>query len=93
VARAPAANAGGRARHREARIELVGAGVVTFERRHKLRGAAYPEKYRTTSSSVSAQATCSYRLQLTPDGPTFKAARVDGPGRDGRLDRQLVSGP
>jgi putative membrane-bound dehydrogenase-like protein len=60
------------------RSELVGAGVVTSSAGvTSYRGAAYPEKYRGNVFVGECAANLFYRLQLTTDGPTFKAARVD----------------
>src|SRR6185503_1159464 len=42
------------------------------------RGAAYPEKYRGNVFVCECAGNLLYRLQLTPEGPTFKATRVDG---------------
>ena len=62
------------------RSELVGAGVVTSSSGITCyRGAAYPEKYRGNAFVCECAGNLFYRLQLTPDGPTFKATRVDGP--------------
>ena len=61
------------------RSELVGAGVVTSSSGVTCyRGAAYPEKYRGNVFVCECAGNLFYRLQLTPDGPTFKAARMDG---------------
>jgi putative membrane-bound dehydrogenase-like protein len=61
------------------RSELVGAGVVTSSSGvTSYRGAAYPTKYRGNVFVCECAGNLFYRLQLTPDGPTFKAARVDG---------------
>ena len=61
------------------RSELVGAGVVTSASGvTSYRGAAYPGKYRGNVFVCECAGNLFYRLQLTPDGPTFKAARVDG---------------
>lgn len=61
------------------RSELVGAGVVTSASGvTSYRGAAYPEKYRGNVFVCECAGNLLYRLQLTPDGVTFKAARVDG---------------
>ena len=61
------------------RSELVGAGVVTSSSGiTSYRGAAYPEKYRGNIFVCECAGNLFYRLQLTPDGPTFKATRVDG---------------
>jgi putative membrane-bound dehydrogenase-like protein len=61
------------------RSELVGAGVVTSSSGiTSYRGAAYPKKYRDNVFVCEVAGNLFYRLQLTPDGPTFKAARVDG---------------
>jgi putative membrane-bound dehydrogenase-like protein len=61
------------------RSELVGAGVVTSSSGiTSYRGAAYPEKYRDNVFVCECAGNLFYRLQLTPDGPTFKARRVDG---------------
>ena len=61
------------------RSELVGAGVVTSAGGiTSYRGAAYPESYRDTLFVTESAGNLFYRLQLTPDGATFKAARVDG---------------
>jgi putative membrane-bound dehydrogenase-like protein len=61
------------------RSELVGAGVVTASSGvTSYRGAAYPEKYRGNVFVCECAGNLFYRLQLTSDGPTFKAARVDG---------------
>jgi hypothetical protein len=60
------------------RSELVGAGVVTSSSGiTSYRGAAYPEKYRGNVFVCECAGNLFYRLQLTPDGPTFKATRVD----------------
>lgn len=62
------------------RSELVGAGVVTSSSGvTSYRGTAYPEKYHGNIFVCESSANLFYRLQLTPDGVTFKAARVDGP--------------
>jgi putative membrane-bound dehydrogenase-like protein len=61
------------------RSELVGAGVVTSASGvTSYRGAAYPEKYRGNVFVCECAGNLFYRLALTPDGPTFKAARADG---------------
>ena len=61
------------------RSELVGAGVVTASSGiTSYRGAAYPEKYRGNVFVCECAGNLFYRLHLTPDGPTFKATRVDG---------------
>lgn len=61
------------------RSELIGAGVVTSASGvTSYRGAAYPEKYRGNVFVTECAGNLLYRLQLTPDGVTFKAARVDG---------------
>jgi putative membrane-bound dehydrogenase-like protein len=61
------------------RSELVGAGVVTSSSGiTSYRGAAYPEKYRGNVFVCECAGNLFYRLQVAPDGPTFKAARVDG---------------
>src|ERR1043166_6036185 len=61
------------------RSELVGAGVVTSSSGVTCyRGAAYPEKYRGNVFVCECAGNLFYRLQLTADGPTFKASRVDG---------------
>ncbi len=61
------------------RSELVGAGVVTSSSGiTSYRGAAYPENYRGNVFVCECAGNLLYRLQVTPDGPTFKAARVDG---------------
>jgi putative membrane-bound dehydrogenase-like protein len=61
------------------RSELVGAGVVTSSSGiTSYRGSAYPEKYRGNLFVCEVAGNLFYRLQLTPDGPTFQAARVDG---------------
>ena len=61
------------------RSELVGAGVVTSSSGlTSYRGAAYPEKYRGNVFVCEVAGNLLYRLHLTPDGPTFKATRVDG---------------
>ncbi len=61
------------------RSELVGAGVVTSASGiTSYRGAAYPEKYRGNVFVCECAGNLFYRLELTPDGPTFKAVRVDG---------------
>jgi putative membrane-bound dehydrogenase-like protein len=61
------------------RSELVGAGVVTSSSGvTSYRGAAYPENYRGNIFVCECAGNLLYRLQITPDGPTFKAARVDG---------------
>lgn len=62
------------------RSELVGAGVVTSSSGvTSYRGTAYPEKYRGNIFVCESASNLFYRLQLTPEGVTFKAARVDGP--------------
>ena len=67
------------------RSELVGAGVVTSASGvTSYRGGAYPEKYRGNVFVCECAGNLFYRLQLTADGPTFKAARVDG-------DREMVA--
>ena len=61
------------------RSELVGAGVVTSSSGvTSYRGEAYPEKYRGSVFICECAGNLLYRLQLFPDGPTFRAARVDG---------------
>src|SRR5207247_161745 len=61
------------------RSELVGAGVVTCSSGvTSYRGAAYPEKYRGNVFVCECAGNLLYRLQVTPDGPTFKATRVEG---------------
>ncbi len=61
------------------RSELVGAGVVTSASGvTSYRGAAYPESYRGNVFVCECAGNLLYRLRLTPDGVTFKAARVDG---------------
>ncbi len=61
------------------RSELVGAGVVTSASGvTSYRGAAYPGKYRGNVFIAECAGNLLYRLRLTPDGVTFKAARVDG---------------
>ena len=61
------------------RSELVGAGVVTSSSGvTSYRGAAYPENYRGNVFVCESAGNLFYRLQVTPDGPTFKAARVAG---------------
>src|SRR5207247_9919140 len=61
------------------RSELVGAGVVTSSSGvTSYRGAAYPEKYRGNVFVCECAGNLLYCLQLTPDGSTFKAKRVDG---------------
>src|SRR5882724_13192627 len=61
------------------RSELVGAGVVTSSSGiTSYRGAAYPEQYRGNVFVCECAGNLFYRLRVTPDGPTFKAARVDG---------------
>jgi putative membrane-bound dehydrogenase-like protein len=60
------------------RSELVGAGVVTSSSGvTSYRGSAYPERYRGNVFVCECAGNLLYRLQLAPDGPTFKAARVD----------------
>jgi putative membrane-bound dehydrogenase-like protein len=67
------------------RSELVGAGVVTSASGvTSYRGAAYPESYRGNVFVCECAGNLLYRLKLTPDGPTFKATRVDG-------DREMVA--
>ncbi len=61
------------------RSELVGAGVVTSGGGiTSYRGSAYPEKYRDNVFVTESAGNLFYRLQLTPNGASFKAARVDG---------------
>jgi putative membrane-bound dehydrogenase-like protein len=61
------------------RSELVGSGVVTSASGiTSYRGAAYPEKYRGDVFITECAGNLFYRLQLAPDGVTFKASRVDG---------------
>jgi putative membrane-bound dehydrogenase-like protein len=61
------------------RSELVSAGVVTSSSGiTSYRGSAYPEKYRGNVFVCECAGNLFYRLQLTPVGPTFHAARVDG---------------
>ncbi|HWB00719.1 MAG TPA: PVC-type heme-binding CxxCH protein, partial [Pirellulales bacterium] len=61
------------------RSELVGAGVVTSASGiTSYRGAAYPPKYHGNVFIAECAANLFYRLQLKPDGVTFKASRVDG---------------
>lgn len=61
------------------RSELVGAGVVTSASGvTSYRGAAYPEKYHGNLFIAECAANLFYRLELRPDGVTFKAARADG---------------
>lgn len=61
------------------RSELVGAGVVTSSSGiTTYRGAAYPDKYRGNVFICECAGNLLYRLQVTPNGPTFKATRVDG---------------
>src|SRR5688572_26314012 len=60
------------------RSELVGAGVVTSSSGiTSYRGAAYPEEYRGNVFVCECAGNLLYRLQVEPDGVTFKAARVD----------------
>jgi len=59
------------------RSELVGAGVVTSSSGvTSYRGTAYPENYRGNVFVCECAGNLLYRLQVTPDGPTFKATRV-----------------
>ncbi|MGH8018464.1 MAG: PVC-type heme-binding CxxCH protein [Opitutaceae bacterium] len=61
------------------RSELVGGGVVTSSSGiTSYRGAAYPKDYYNNVFVAECAGNLFYRLQLTPDGATFKAARVDG---------------
>jgi putative heme-binding domain-containing protein len=61
------------------RSELIGAGVVTSSSGVTCyRGAAYPEKYRDNVFVCECAGNLFYRLQLTPNGATFRARRVDG---------------
>ncbi len=61
------------------RSELVGAGVVTSASGiTSYRGAAYPEKYRGNVFVCECAGNLFYRLEVRPDGATFRAARVDG---------------
>ena len=60
------------------RSELVGAGVVTSSSGiTSYRGAAYPDSYRSNVFVCECAGNLLYRLQVTPDGPTFKATRID----------------
>lgn len=61
------------------RSELVGAGVVTSASGvTSYRGAAYPKEFQDNVFVCECAGNLLYRLKLTPDGVTFKAARVDG---------------
>lgn len=61
------------------RSELVGAGVVTSASGvTSYRGAAYPKEFQDNVFVCECAGNLFYRLKLTPDGVTFKAARVDG---------------
>jgi hypothetical protein len=46
------------------------SGVTTY------RGVAYPERYRGNIFVGEVAGNLFYRLQVAPDGPTFKATRV-----------------
>src|ERR1041385_5400836 len=61
------------------RSELVGAGVITSSSGiTSYRGSASADEYRGNVFVCEVAGNLFYRLQLTPDGGTFKAARVDG---------------
>jgi putative membrane-bound dehydrogenase-like protein len=63
------------------RSELVGAGVVTSSSGiTSYRGDAYREKYRDNVFVCEVAGNLLYRLELTADGPTFKATRPDQKG-------------
>lgn len=60
--------------------ELVGAGMVTSSSGITVyRGATYPEQFRGNIFTAEPAGNLLYRQTLTPDGPTFKAERVDAP--------------
>jgi len=60
------------------RSELVGAGVVTSSSGiTSYRGEAYLEKYRGNVFVCECAGNLFYRLQLTPEGVTFRATRAD----------------
>lgn len=61
------------------RSELVGAGVVTSSSGIAIyRGDAYPASYRGMAFVADVAGNLFYRLQLTPEGVTYSATRVDG---------------
>ncbi len=60
------------------RSELVGAGVVTSASGITVyRGHTYPKTYESSVFVAECAGNLFYRLHLTPDGVTFKAARVN----------------
>jgi len=59
--------------------ELVGTGVVTSSSGITVyRGDAYPPEYRDFAFVADVAGNLFYRMQLVPDGVTFKAVQVDG---------------
>lgn len=59
--------------------ELVGAGVVTSSAGITVyRGDAYPKAYRDFAFVADVAGNLFYRMNLVPDGVTFKAVQVDG---------------
>jgi putative membrane-bound dehydrogenase-like protein len=60
------------------RSELVAAGVVTSSSGVTVyRGAAYPPEYRGQIFVADVAGNLFYRLELEPDGATFRATRAD----------------
>ena len=58
--------------------ELVGAGVVTSSSGVTVyRGDAYPPAYRDFAFVADVAGNLFYRMQLQPDGTSFKAVQVD----------------
>lgn len=59
--------------------ELIGAGVVTSSSGITVyRGDAYPKEYRDFAFVADVAGNLFYRMNLVPDGVTFKAVQVDG---------------
>lgn len=59
--------------------ELVGSGVVTSSSGCTIyRGDAYPPEFRGQAFVADVAGNLFYRLNLTPDGVTFKGTRIDG---------------